>query len=211
MSSDTFRIHIQSIEGPVVELLCETGTAGGLNDYAVTRSFALMAIEDGMPYASADGGSPLRKALKEIGGETPPLWEEAFHRDHVGTFIKSTKLLWRKGIITDIPTWQEGHFDSTLPNEVISRDYPLHSFLLAVTMTDPAFLTGLSVGDRYGTTAFDAWWDDPTRPTNKQLASVETKASRWVSPKAAAANAEALAKKAAKKAAAKKAPAKKLP
>lgn len=180
MSSDTFHIQIRKIEGDIVELLCTTSTAGGYSDYAVTRSFVLMALEDGMPYQKT---TPLQKRLVELGGGSmPPVWEAAFHREHVGEFIASTELVERSGIIGDENAWRE-RFD--LDDATAERDYPLHRFVLRARVTDPKWLTGLKVGDRWGTTAFDAWWDDPTRPSRTQLAAVERKASRWRRPGAA--------------------------
>ena len=209
MSSDTFYIQVQAIKGDTVELMCRTSTAGGVNDYAVTRSFALMVLEDGMPYAKT---TPLQKRLVELGGSTPPVWESSFHREHVGEFIASTELVERIGIVGDERTWRERfeHDDATA-----ERDYPLHRFVLRVRVTDPKWLTGLKVGQGWGTTAFDAWWDDPTRPSKASLAAGERKASRWSPPgakKAAAkkpAAKKSAAKKVTRKTAAKKAPAKK--
>jgi hypothetical protein len=180
MSSDTFHIRVQSIVGDTVDLLCSTSTAGGLNDYACTRSFALMAIEDGMPYPS-DGMTPLQAKMRAVGGPTPPVWEKEFHRAHVGTFIASTELVERRGIITDEHAWMEGHFGAGNDADA-ERLYPPHRFLLRVRVTDPRWLEGLEVGSGHGTTAYDAWWDDPERPSNATLAEIESKASYWYPP-----------------------------
>jgi len=201
MSSDTVYIQVQAIKGDTIELMCRTSTAGGVNDYAVTRSFALMVIEDGMPYAKT---TPLQKRMVELGGgSTPPVWEASFHREHVGEFIASTELVERIGIVGDENAWR-ARFDHD--DETAERDYPLHRFVLRVRVTDPKWLKGLKVGQGWGTTAFDAWWDDPTRPSKAQLAAVERKASRWSRPgaKQAAAKKPA-AKKVTQKTAAKKA------
>lgn len=185
MSSDTFYIRVQSIEGTSVVLRCTTSTAGGLNDYACTRSFALMAIADCMPSLYSANLTPLVARLKELGGGGyPPVWETSFHQEHIGEFIKSTELLAREGIITDEAAWSRGRFDESDPDA--ERKYPLHAFLLRVEMADPRWLEGLAVGDSGGTTAFDAWWDDPTRPSRAQLAAVERKATRWRPPAKAA-------------------------
>lgn len=205
MSSDTFSIQVQAIKGDTIELMCRTSTAGGVNDYAVTRSFALMVLEDGMPYAKT---TPLQKRLVELGGGSmPPVWEASFHRAHVGEFVASTELVERIGIVGNESAWRE-RFE--LDDAIAERDYPLHRFVLRVRMTDKKWLTGLKVGQRWGTTAFDAWWDDPTRPSKAQLAAVERKASRWSPPGAKpAAKKSAPAKKSAKKTPAKKTAAKK--
>ncbi len=201
MSSDTFHIHVNSIEGDQVEFLCRTSTAGGLNDYAVTRSFALMIIDDGMPYvATGKKGTPLQEELRAIaGGKTPPIWEFGFHQEHVAKFVAESKLIERIGIIADEELWKIGRFEHE-----DEEGHPLHQFVLRVRVTDPKWLEGLKVGASYGTTAFDAWWADPTRQSKKELAIIERRASRWLSPAAKKRAAEKLAA-AEKKAAAKKA------
>ncbi|WAS93688.1 hypothetical protein [Nannocystis punicea] len=215
MSSDTFYIEIRPLQDDTVELVCTTSTAGGVNDYALTRSFVLMALADGMPYAG-DNPTPLQKAMQEVGGPTPPVWQESFHREHVDKFIASTELVERIGIVTDERAWQEGRFRDE-PDSY--KKFPSHQFVLRARVTDPRYLEGLTPGSSFGTTAFDAWWDDPARPSRAEMAAVEARASRWFPPskkaasekKAAskkAASKKAASKKAAKKAA-KKAPAKK--
>lgn len=168
MSSDTFHVQIRSIAGDTVELRCLTSTAGGLNDFATTRSFALIAIDDGMPY---DKSKPLQQAMvAAAGGGQPPTWEEAYHRDHVAEFIASTELLERSNIIDDKEAWWAAYETDSAPR---------HEFVLRVRMTDPRFLDGLEVGDGYGTTAYDAWCDDPERPSRVQVAEVTARASHW--------------------------------
>ncbi len=210
MSSDTFHIHVNSIDGDCAEFLCKTSTAGGLNDYACTRSFALMIIEDGMPYVSeGKKGTPLQQQLRTLAGrDVPPVWEASFHQEHVAKFIAEATLVERMGIIENERAWKHGRFE--LEND---DDYPLHQFVVRVRVTDPKWLEGLPVGSSYGTTAFDAWWDDPTRQSRADLAKIERQASVWRPPrsakKAAPTKAAAPAKAAPKKAAAKKAAPKK--
>jgi len=178
MSSDTFSIQVTNIDQDKVEFLCTTSTAGGYNDYAVTRSFALMIIEDGMPYVSDGKGTPLQSELRKITGqETPRIWDKDFNKAHVAKFITKATLVERIGIIKDEAAWRHGRFEEE--NEV---DYPLHKFVLHVQVTDPKWLKGLKKGSRYGTTAFDAWWDDPTRQSDRELAAIERKASKWKPP-----------------------------
>ncbi len=167
MSSDTFKVHVRAIEGDTIELRCTTGTAGGLNDFAVSRSFVLMAIEDGMPY---DKSKPLQQALAAAVGGQPPLWEQSFHEQHVGKFIASTELIERSNIIDDERAWWDGYESDSSPR---------HEFVVRARMTDPRWLEGLKEGDSYGTTAFDAWWHDPQRPSDAEIAAVTAKASRW--------------------------------
>ena len=180
MSSDTYFIEVTNIEGDKVEFLCSTSTAGGINDYAATRSFALMLIEDGMPYVSDGKGTPLQAELRKITGqETPRIWDKDFNKEHVGSFITKATLVERMGVVNDddLAAWQHGRFEEE--NEV---DYPLHKFVLHAQVTDPKWLEGLKNGSRYGTTAFDAWWDDPTRQSLQELAEIEQRASTWKPP-----------------------------
>jgi hypothetical protein len=169
MSSDTFYVTVRAISGASVELVCKTSTAGGLNDFATTRSFALIAIADGMPYG---GEKPLQQdMIAAAGGQTPaPTWEEAYHRDNVHRFIASTALLERSNIIDDERAWWAAYEQDAAPR---------HEFVLRVTMTDPGYLEGLDVGDGWGTTAFDAWYPDPAGPTRDEVAAVTAKASHW--------------------------------
>lgn len=168
MSSDTFHIHVRSIVGDTLELRCRTSTAGGLNDFATTRSFALMAIDDGMPW---DKSKPLQQAMAAaVGGGQPPVWTAEFHRDHVATFIASTELLERSNIVDDEQAWWAGYESETSPR---------HEFVVRVRMTDPRWLEGLEVGASWGTTAFDAWWPDPEGPSTEQIAAVTARASHW--------------------------------
>ncbi len=208
MSSDTYTIQVLEVKGTKAEFLCTTGTAGGLNDCSITRSFALMIIEDGMPYTSDGNGTPLQRELTRLAGRYPaPVWEADFHKAHVAKFIAKATLVKRIGIITDIPAWQHGRFE--LENE---DDYPLHSFILHVEVTDPKWLEGIKQDYGYGTTAFDAWAMDPKRQSRKELAIIEREATKWVPPKEGAAKKpepEPVKKAIAKKTAAKKAPAKK--
>jgi hypothetical protein len=178
MSSDTFHIRVTKIDGTNVEFHCFTGTAGGLNDCALTRSFALMIILDGMPYASAGKGTPLQLELQQVSGaETPPVWEESFHAAHVAKYIAKAKIIERIGIIYDIPAWQHARFELNQEDEC-----PLHQFIFHAQVTDPKWLEGLEEGSYYGTTAFDAWWNDPKRQSERELEAITRKASRWVGP-----------------------------
>lgn len=205
MSSDTYHIHVTEIDGDKVEFLCSTGTAAGLNDYAATRSFALMLLEDGMPYVSDGKGTPLQAELRRITGEaTPRIWDKEFNKEHVAKFITKATLVQRIGIIKNEAAWRRGRFDEE--NEV---DYPLHRFVLTAQVTDPKWLIGLEINSRYGTTAFDAWWDDPTRQSSRELTAIERKATKWKPPAKKRATKNDGAETATKPAAAKKTAAKK--
>lgn len=171
MSSDTFTIGVEAIAGAVVTLRCTTSTAGGLNDFATTRSFALIALEDGLPYQRT---SQLQTAIQRTSpdGEWPRFWDEAWMAAHVDALIVKTELLERRNVIGNEQAW----WDAVEQRE----DPPRHEFVLRVTMRDAAYLEGLSVGARWGTTAFDVWGDDPARPKAAQIARVSARASAWV-------------------------------
>ena len=212
MSSDTFSIEVSAISGDTVELVCRTGSAGGLSDYADTRSFVLSALYDGLPYG---GKLPLQRALGALGAVK--IWEEAFHREHVGKFIASVELVSRHGIIDNERAWFAGR--QSLDDDEAERDYPYHRFVLRARVTDPQWLKGQKIGKRFGTTAFDAWFKDPQSPTSHQRKAVEAAASHWRPPsevtpgaaKKSAATKAATKKSAATKAAATKSVAKKAP
>jgi hypothetical protein len=204
MSSDTFYIEVSAISGDTVELVCRTGSAGGLSDYADTRSFVLSALYDGLPYG---GKLPLQRALGALGAVK--IWEEAFHREHVGKFIASVELVSRHGIIDNERAWFAGR--QSLDDDEAERDYPYHRFVLRARVTDPQWLKGQKIGKRFGTTAFDAWFKDPQSPTSHQRKAVEAAASHWRPPSEVtpgAAKKSAAKKSAAKKAAATKSAAK---
>jgi hypothetical protein len=195
MSSDTFYIEVSAISGDTVELVCRTGSAGGLSDYADTRSFVLSALYDGLPYG---GKLPLQRALGALGAVK--IWEEAFHREHVGKFIASVELVSRHGIIDNERAWFAGR--QSLEDDEAERDYPYHRFVLRARVTDPQWLKGQKIGKRFGTTAFDAWFKDPQSPTSHQRKAVEAAASHWRPPSEVTPG--AAKKSAAKKSAAKK-------
>ncbi|MCY1067454.1 hypothetical protein OV090_22090 [Nannocystis sp. RBIL2] len=208
MSSDTFYIEARRVSDDTVELHCTTSTAGGANDYALTRSFAVMALSDGMPYPGANP-TPLQKAMQEVGGPTPPVWQESFHREHVDKFIAATELVERIGVITDERAWRTGRF-SIHDEDAAEAQYPAHRFVLRVRVTNPRYLEGLSFGSSFGTTGYDSWWDDPTRPSLAEMAAIEARASLWY-PHQDTASEKTAAKKAATKKPAAKKPATKKP
>lgn len=171
MSSDTFTITVEAIAGAVVTLRCTTSTAGGLNDFATTRSFALIALEDGLPYQRT---SPLQQAIQQTSpdGEWPRFWKEAWMAAHVDALIVKTELLERRNVIGNEEAW----WDAVEQRE----DPPRHEFVLRVTMRDAAYLEGLTRGARWGTTAFDVWGDDPAGPSPAAIEAVSDRASYWV-------------------------------
>lgn len=164
MSSDTYHIRILRIEGCEIDMECITTTAGGANDYAFTRSFVLMALGEDGPHGA------LRDALS---GE--PFYKESWMCEHVGEYIVSTESLGRFHYVMDEQTWGEGRralgqelraqgMDEMLVRQKLDEAYPRHRTHLRATMTDPKWLEGLQVGEMFGTTAYDVWWDDPVRP-----------------------------------------------
>ncbi len=164
MSSDTYHLRILRIEGAEIDLECITTTAGGVNDYAFTRSFVLMALGEDGPEGT------LRSALSG-----KPFYQEAWMRDHVGEYIVSTKSLGRFHYVSDEETWGKGRnalgqtlreqgMGEMLVREKLDEQFPRHRTHLRATVTDPKWLEGLEVGMMFGTTAYDAWWNDPVRP-----------------------------------------------
>ncbi|MDQ3031394.1 MAG: hypothetical protein M3Y87_03185 [Myxococcota bacterium] len=172
MSSDTFDVEIRALDGTTVELALTTTTAGGANDYAITRSFALITLQSA---TRERADAPLTIALAALAPDgVAPVWSEHFHREHVGAFVARTELLSRTGFIENAQRWFESRASRALELEAaglngdleaaLDREFPRHNFLLRVDVTDPRWLSGLSPGQRFRTTGFDAWWDDPLRP-----------------------------------------------
>jgi hypothetical protein len=172
--SETYRIEIRAIEGSTIDLVCTTLAIGGVNDLATTRSFAWIALLDGLPYG---GQRPLQVALAALSEtENPPLSDEGFHRRHVAKFIASTELIERDGIIEDEEAWWRGR-EADGPD--VDVEFPLHSYVLRVHMTEPRWLEGLAVGTVHGTASLDVWRTDLACPDEDQLEEVNARASRW--------------------------------
>lgn len=180
MSSDGFYVRIGRLEGDSVTLHCLTGFAGGMTDYATSRSFALSVLLDAKDRAGdveyEVGGAPpeVANARRELAARvgnapsalhdelsSPEPWDEAWHQEHVPRIVASCELVERskisedeaRAIAEEIEDLQEEGPWVHL-NAAWNR---LHRFDLRVRVTDPKYLAHLATGHEFGTTAFDAW------------------------------------------------------
>ncbi len=168
MSTECFDVEIASLDGPVVELMCTTTTAGGANDYATTKSFVLLCLFDAARESSQR--CPLVQALGELDFDENAN-DGQFYSEHVGTFVRSVTLVRREGIVDSPAEWSDRRSASArqltqsgVPNErldaLLDEKFPRHRFLLRAEMTNAQWLTGIKKGVRFGTTAYDVLYPD---------------------------------------------------
>ncbi len=163
--ADTYQVTIARLEGSVIELDCTTGTAGGRNDFATTRSFVILALAEGVRRLAL-AGTGIDAALAAAGASLDPFCETdaAFYREHAGTMLASTELLEREHVVVDEDALRQHVYDleDAGKNErEIEAMIPRHRFTLRATAVSPALLEGLAVGQTFATTAFDVWVSDP--------------------------------------------------
>lgn len=159
MSSDPYALTIQSVNGPVLELRVRTTGAGGPTDYACTRSFVLATLME-------TDTRPLHKAVEAIGDS----WfsDEDDVEQHIGKFITSVEFSDRRNTEIDegsLQEWTEavageGLSGKQAEDRLCERH---HNFVLRATFTDAAHLEGYQAGQVLHSSAYDVWWDDPTR------------------------------------------------
>lgn len=226
MSSDCFYVRVKRVDGTNVTFDVLTGMAGGYDDFAMSRSFALTLLNDALTGAAdhvpGAWDDPVRE--KEVARlydkakttmlvqalESEGDWyvSDDWMRDNVAKYIASVTLVERRNNIGEqaLQARQraiEEEFGGTLYTDKYSTWQPrrwaqCHNYTLDVVVTDPKWASHLEVGLEYGTTAYDVW--DDKRPA--RVAEAPKTAKKKPAKKPAA-------KKAAKKPAAKKAPAKK--
>ncbi|WP_338867800.1 pentapeptide repeat-containing protein [Myxococcus stipitatus] len=185
MSSDCYYVRVGKIAGNTVTLHCLTGFAGGLKDYANTRSFALLLLIDAQE--SADGtpeltkGAPkelakLRKALaRKVAKARSPLIDEVewprydvhWHAENTHRYIKRVKLLKRHNAFHEQKLEKIREKLSPLQDKGVGAFLEaawkqLHGFDLQVEVTDTKYLAHLLEGHLFSTAAFDIW--DESRP-----------------------------------------------
>ncbi|MCC6876216.1 MAG: SMI1/KNR4 family protein [Sandaracinaceae bacterium] len=188
MSSDCFTIRVDRVEGDVCVLSCLTGTAGGVDDLCITRSFALHVLRDAatrrddprwelearpdskgaraqrlralLPVIDAlPSPAPLVEALPEIG------FDKEWYQERVDRFVRETVLLARHNDLgEDELSARVGAIQHDTDDELERTERmweQTHWYTLEVHVTDPRWLEHLVVGMEFGTTAFDWWSDDP--------------------------------------------------
>lgn len=177
MSSDTSVVTVLAKNGSTIELRVRTTTAGGLDDWSCTRSFALVLLADARRRAAdwgfAPPSSPTPLELERDRWEVvDPDWyvSETFMREHVARYVASVDVLARANVRGAAP---EAPVHSAMTRVLMMRLPPreeedrlcevMHHVVLRAEVTDPRWLEGLEPGLVFGSTAFDVWWDDPTR------------------------------------------------
>jgi hypothetical protein len=187
MGSDLFHVRVAKLSGTEVTLDLLTGTAGGLDDYCDSRSFALVCLHDALRRSVDDlprswdeparraeatsrmqkhGSAPLVRALAGAGD-----WyvNEAWMRENVGAYIEACSLLERRNDVGEEElsrrerAIQEKHGGVLYTNRSHlwrpDRWARSHNFTLRVLATRPEWLSHLSDGLEFGTTAYDVWFE----------------------------------------------------
>lgn len=202
--SDTFDVELTALEGTTLTCLCVTGTAGDPDDLSPTRSFAILLLVEALYRQDRAAKHPLAKELRKLGEP----WDEGFFRAHADRFVTQTRVPWRARLAEDPEGWAEARnarYDELMAVEnpdfdaldrLLDEEFPRHQYELVIELTDAKYLEGFEVGMRFGTTAYDAWEEDPKSPARDAIPVRSTIAGK---------------EKPAKKKAAKKGPAKKMP
>ncbi|QSQ17070.1 pentapeptide repeat-containing protein [Myxococcus landrumensis] len=192
MSSDCFYVRVGKLAGKTVTLHCLTGFAGGLKDYATTRSFALLLLIDAQERAGdtpeLTQGAPkevakLRKALaKKVAKARSPLldevlgphYDEHWHAENTPRYVTRVKLLQRHNAIQERKLEKVREELSPLEDKGTGAFLEaawgrMHGFDLQVEVTDAKYLAHLAEGHLFPTTAFDVWNESkPLPPKEKE-------------------------------------------
>ena len=177
MSSDTSVITVRAVSGNTIDLLVRTTSAGGPNDVAYTRSFALVALAEARRRAEdynfpADKDPTPLELVAEAWAKKDADWyvSEKFMKANVGKYVKRAEVLARRNIISTTAHEElarktqeiDARELSATDAEALYLDV-CHSIDLRVELTDAKWLAGLAPGLVFGTTAYDVWWKDPAR------------------------------------------------
>ncbi|RJS13577.1 hypothetical protein DRW03_36005 [Corallococcus sp. H22C18031201] len=186
------------LAGRTVTLHCLTGFAGGMKDYADTRSFALLLLIDararagdtpaltkGSPKAVAKTRLALAKKvakarsslIDEVGG---PDYDEHWHAENTPTYIQRVRLLKRHNALPERKLEKLRAEISPLEDKgtgafLDAAWKSLHSFDLLVEVTDAKYLEHLEEGHLFSTTAFDVWNESRPLPPKPNQEPVEKK------------------------------------
>ncbi|NJK32463.1 MAG: hypothetical protein HC927_08650 [Deltaproteobacteria bacterium] len=173
MSSDTSIITVLAVDGPRIDFRVRTTTAGGINDYSLTRSFALLLVSDARRRARDFGFNVAPRPIDAEEATWDPRWygDRDWMAENVGRYVVSTELLARRNVLPE----EEASYarltavmdeTSGLPaaEAEARRCEVFHHVDLRVTMTESKWAEGIEPGLVFGSTAYDVWWNDPTRP-----------------------------------------------
>ena len=234
MSSDCFDVRVKSVNGDEVIFDVLTGTAGGYNDLAASRSFALVLLNDALSRATdslpGEWGSPERdeaaarlreksanaELVKALATEGDWYVSADWMRANVDRFVKSTEVLERRNDLPDEELSRraqaiEAEFGGALYTNQYHQWQPrrwelCHNYTLRVVVADPKWAAHLEPGLEFGTTAYDVWNESAPAPAEAPAIAPAPKktAPKKATPKKTAPKRTAPKKAAPKKAAPKK-------
>jgi len=123
MSSESFYVRIDRLQGVEVDFNCLTGTAGGLSDLCDSRSFVLLLLEEALSsdvsWHTLDGSEELRRgeaerlrstwqacplhaALREVAAEHEDWFvDEKWMEANIGRFVTRCELVERRNVESD--------------------------------------------------------------------------------------------------------------
>lgn len=166
MSSDLFSIRVTRLEGDLIEFAtCPTWSVG-INACFQSRAFVFLILNDGTPSGSpldlfvtstaVDLSSPhwYKKNLKNV---IKKVWLIA--RD---PFQDATAFLAARSELDPALASSDVAVASNAENELLRR-FPRRSYQLRAQVKDSKWLEGISVGETWGTTAYDAWDADEAK------------------------------------------------
>lgn len=181
--AETFYIRIGRIADRRVVLHCLTGFSGAADDFATSRSFALMVLQDAKLHAedatfvaprrhdhlylqhatigirAAEAAAPLADEIDEA-----EVWEESWHQANIARFVVSTKVLARRNVFPydELVAIRSEIVELGETWKLVEAGWQrLHNYDLEVEVTDAKYLAHLIEGHLFGTAAFDAWVEAP--------------------------------------------------
>ncbi len=124
-------------------------TAGGPNDYVLTRSFVLSAL---VAQHAEQESTVFSEEMADL------VDDEDFHEEHVAKHVSRVVFLGRFNEQED-DEWPDDTDEliSTASEDELAKRF--HHVVLLVDVTDPKVLEGLPA--EFETSAYDVWWDDP--------------------------------------------------
>jgi hypothetical protein len=175
--TDTSVVTILRVEGREIDMRVRTTTAGGLNDWSASRSFALLLLSDARRRARDDG---FQLAERPIDREIPA-WEaadeswyvsEPWMIENVGRYVEKTEVLARRNVLDESAPDLDARIDAIEratagldPLAAEAKRCGLYHYLdLRVTVTDARWLEGTPANVVFGSTAHDVWFADPLNP-----------------------------------------------
>jgi hypothetical protein len=175
--TDVSVVTVLRVEGREIDFRVRTTTAGGLNDWSASRSFALLLLAEARRRAREEGFELAERPIdREI-----PAWEaaddswyvsEPWMIENVARYVAKTEVLVRRNLIDEsAPDVYErieaieGAVRGLAPLAAEAKRCELYHYLdLRVTVTEPRWLEGTPANIVFGSTAHDIWFADPLNP-----------------------------------------------